>query len=74
MKRIRYYVIHCTQQERENDKEHYEEFETEEQALKRAEKISNDEFIAVEKHNEVYERWDWLPDWNMGENWCERII
>ena len=73
MKRIKYKVIHCTVEERDNGKEHYESFDTEKEAIKRAREISNDEFIAIEKHHEVYERWQWLPDWDMGDNWFEKI-
>ena len=71
MKRIKYYVIHCTTEERDNGKDHYESFDDEKDAIKRAKEISNDEFISVEKHNEIWERNQWLPDWNMGDNWFE---
>ena len=73
MKRIKYYTIHCTTEERDRGVEHYERFDTEAQALKRANEISNDEFITVEKHNEVFTRNEWLPDWDLGENWFTRI-
>ena len=73
MKRIKYYVIHCTTEERDRGVEHHERFNTREEALKRSNEIHKDEFIAVEKHHEVYERNDWLPDWDMGEGWFERI-
>ena len=72
MKRIKFYTIHCTTEERDKGIEHYEAFNTKEQAIKRAKEISNDEFISVEKHNEKYERNNWLPDWDM-EDWCENI-
>lgn len=73
MKRIKYYVIHCTPEERDGGKEHYESFDSKADAFKRAKEISNDEFISVEKHHEIYERYDWLPDWNMGDSWLEII-
>ena len=76
MKRIKYYVIHCTTEERNRGVEHYEQFDEVKKALKRADEInysSADEFVCVEKHNEKYERNEWLPDWDMGEGWCEMI-
>jgi hypothetical protein len=73
MKRIKYKVFHCTTKERDSGKEHYESFDKKEDAIKRASEISNDELISVELHHEVYERNEWLPDWDMGKNWCENI-
>lgn len=77
MKRIKYYVIHCTSEERDRGIEHYERFDEKELAIKRAKQIDIDserkEFIVVEKHNEKWVRNDWLPDWDMGDNWFENI-
>ncbi len=73
MNRIKYYVYHCTIEERDSGKEHHEPFDSSKDAIKRAKEISNDEFIAVEKHHEVYERWDWQPDYDMGDGWLETI-
>lgn len=73
MKRIKYYVIHCTTEERDRGIEHYEKFDSKKEALKRAGEISNEEFISVEKHNEVYVINEWRPAWDMGENWFEII-
>jgi len=66
-------VIHCSSEERDKGVEHWEKFSTKKQAINRAKKISNNEFIAVEKHHEIFERNDWLPDWDMGYDWFERI-
>lgn len=75
MKRIKFYVIHCTKEERDKGVDHWESFDTKETALKRADEINhnNIEFIAIEKHHEIYERNEWLPDWELGENQFERI-
>ena len=75
MKRIKYYTIHCTEEERNRGVDHYERFDTEEEAKKRADEInySETEFISVEKHHEKYENDEWLPDWEMGDKWNERI-
>lgn len=72
MKRIKYYVIHCTIEERDLGQEHYEVFNTQEKAIERAKQINNDEFISVEKHQEIWTRHDWLPDWE-NTNWCQII-
>lgn len=75
MKRIKFYVIHCTAEERDRGKEHWESFNKKEDALKRADEInySNLEFIAIEKHHEIYKRNEWLPDWELGQKQFERI-
>lgn len=73
MKRIIFYVLHCTTEERDNGIEHYEPFNTKKEAIQRAGQISKDEFIAIEKHNEIYERNEWLPDWDMGDTWFENV-
>ena len=73
MKRVVYYTIHCTTPERDKGIDHYERFATKDEAIKRAKELSNDEFISVEKHNEIFLRNDWLPDWELGDNWFENI-
>jgi len=73
MTRTRFYVIHCTVEERDHGTEHHERFDSKQQAIERAKQISLDEFIAVEKHNEVFTRNDWLPNWDMGESCSETI-
>jgi len=72
MKRIKYYVIHCTSEERDSGKDHYEPFNSLSLAIQRAKEISNNEFISVERHHEVFERNEWLPDWGMS-NWNQTI-
>lgn len=73
IKRIKFYVLHCLPEERDMGKEHYESFNSEQEAIKRAKEISNDEFVSVEKHNEIYERNKWLPNWDMGDEWLKII-
>lgn len=74
MKRIKYYVNHCTVEERDSGKEHHEMFDTKGEAIKRAETLPNDEFVAVEKHHEIYEHHEWRPHWDLGDEWLERIL
>jgi hypothetical protein len=64
MKRIIYYVWHCTTQERDKGIDHLEPFDSEVKAIKRAKEIPADEFVSIEKRHEIYERLDWQPDFN----------
>ena len=73
MKRIKFYVNHCTVEERDRGKDNTEQFDTEAEARKRYAEISNDEFKNIEKRHEIYDRWQWLPNWDMGEDWSETI-
>lgn len=54
MTRIIYYTIHCTVEERDNGKDHFEKFKTQEEAIKRANELPADEFISVEKCIQEY--------------------
>jgi len=47
MKRIKYKVIHCTVEERDNGKEHYESFDTEKEAIKRAVKSAGQDDTVI---------------------------
>lgn len=73
MTRISFYTIHCTTEERDNGIEHHERFTCKSQAVKRAREVSPDEFVAVEKHIEIYERYDWIPHHALGDDWMEVV-
>ena len=75
MKRIKYYVIHCTEKERDNGKDNYEQFNSLSLAMARAKELAgiSNEFISVERHHEIFTRNEWLPDWDMGDKWNETI-
>jgi hypothetical protein len=32
-----------------------------------------DDFVVIEKHREIYDRWEWRPDHDMGPRWSEVV-
>lgn len=72
MTRTVYYTIHCSSEENQTGTFHYSEpYTLKELAVKNA-KLIKDDFVTVEKHDEILQDYDWLPQWEK-TNWNETI-
>ena len=66
--RIVYYIIQCTSEENQNGIFHYSKpFKNEAFVINATKKVRND-FVVIEKHHEVYDNYEWRPNFDM-ENW-----
>lgn len=71
MKRKKYYVTYANPQDYQKGVYHFSPpFDTLQEARKFATNLKN---IRIELHNEIYERNEWLPDFDMGDSWLEII-
>ena len=74
MIRTVYYTTYVSHEEYQNGAmPHYSKpFNTLEEA-RTFEKTLGDMNTKIELHHEIFERNEWLPDWDMGNSWCEVI-
>ncbi len=73
MKRIIYKVSYANSDDYQKGQYHFSPpFKKLSDAKKFEKKFSNMN-ARIEKWNEIYERNEWLPDWDMGNSWMEII-
>lgn len=73
MERVVYYTIHASAEENQNGTFHFSKpYSSQKKALADAKKIKDD-FVAVEKHHEIWDRYEWRPNYDLGESWMEVI-
>ncbi len=77
MKRIVYYIVHASSEENQNGVFHFSEPYSDLATVRKAAKNIRDDFrddnVVIEKHHEVYDRWEWRPDHDLGDDWMERV-
>jgi hypothetical protein len=72
MKRTVYYIIHCSSEENQNGMFHYSKPFISFALAKQASKRIKDDFVVIEKHHEIYDRYEWRPDFDR-DSWSEVI-
>lgn len=74
MTREVYYVVHASSEENQNGIFHG--LRTPIKTLELARQIAaqtKDDFVVITKHREVFERHEWLPNWDYGNSWSEVV-
>lgn len=67
MKRIIYRIVYCSAEENQNGTFHYSPNFLNKKDAKAFGVKREDDWVVLEKCWQVYDRWEWRPDWDRGE-------